>query len=89
MGMTKLEITDAIAKALEKVPIPMVGAAATAVDAVLSVIEADRNMSLAMERSFVQQIAAAKEPWQHIHDIATGNVASASDLGVHTGSNGE
>lgn len=86
--MTKLEWADAIAKALEHVPVPMVAAAATAVDTVLSLVEADRKMNLADARSFLQQVIAAEEPWQQIHDRATG-IASAADLGFVAGSTGE
>lgn len=72
--MTKVQWADAIARAMEKVPIPMVSTVAAATDTILSAIEADRQINLAAERSFLQQVAAAENPWQHVNDVATGKV---------------
>lgn len=72
-----LATLDQIAKALELVPVPYVAAAATAADAILTVIETSRNVDLSTERTFLQQVAAAAEPWQTVHARATGGAAAS------------
>lgn len=70
--MDKIHVADAIAKAFEQAPVPMVPQIATAVDTILSAIEANHQIDLAAERSFVQEVATAKDPWQQVYARATG-----------------
>ena len=79
--MSKTQTALIIARMLERLPVPFVPQVAQGVDALLTVIEAEHGITLTTLRD---EIAAAREPWQRIHDVAT-----AQQLGVHAGSTGE
>jgi hypothetical protein len=84
--MSKTATALLIARILEHVPVPFLPQAAQAFDDVLSVIEAEHAISLTDLRS---ELAAAREPWQRIHDLAEKRPATAAELGFPHGSTGE
>lgn len=65
-----------IARILEHIPLPYVPQIAQGVDDMLTMIEQEHSIDL---RDFKGEIAAAREPWQRIHDqaIASGVVTDA------------
>lgn len=79
--MSKTAAGLAIARLLEHVPVPKLQESATAAEALLTAIEQEHGIDLSTLKG---EIAAAREPWQRIHDIAT-----AQELGIHTGSTGD
>jgi hypothetical protein len=82
--MSKTDKAILIARILEHVPVPFLQQAAQVVDATLTLVEQEHGLDLSDLRA---EIAAAREPWQRIHDTAAR--ASAADLGHPYGSTGE
>lgn len=79
--MSKTAKALLIARILEHLPVPVVPQVAQGVDALLTAIEQEHSIDLS---DFRAELAAAREPWQRIHDIAT-----AEELGHHTGNPGD
>ncbi len=74
--MTKTQIAHLIDAVLKHVPVPAVQEAAEALDVVLDTLTSPAEpVDVA---SWKDAIAAAKEPWQRIHDRAAEGVSDAA-----------